>query len=442
MRARIASSGMDFWAVLAAAAVATLLLIAATQMQAQTYTVIHDFTGGADGAYPYTGLTIDRAGNLYGTASVGGFRGNDCASIGGSVGGCGNIFKLSRAGSSWVFAPLYQFKGTFPNGDGAWPYGRVIFGPDGALYGTTLDGGVGGENCGASGPGGCGTVFKLTPSPTFCSTVLCSWQETRLYAFTGTPDGINPEGEIAFDAAGNLYGATETGGSGGNGTLFRLTSAHGSWPETVLYNFQGRNDGGGPRGGVAVDQSGNVYGTTWSGGAEDFGTVIQLESSGPGWTLNTLHSFGVGDDGFGSYASVIIDQSGNLYGATVNGDPNGAAYVYELSPSNGGWAYNLLHAFNQSYGAGPAANVVMDSAGNLYGTTRGVQGAPSPWGNVFKLTPSVNGWIYTDLYDFTGGSDGGVPYSSVVVDASGNIFGTTTEGGQHGYGVVFEITPN
>lgn len=442
MRARIARSGMDFWAMLAAAALATLLLVVATQMQAQTYTVIHDFTGGADGAYPYAGLSIDRAGNLYGTASHGGFQGNDCGSIGGSVGGCGTIFKLSRAGSSWVFAPLYQFKGSFPNGDGAWPYSRVIFGPDGALYGTTIDGGVGGQNCGAFGPGGCGTVFKLTPAPTFCRTVLCPWQETRLYAFTDTPDGMGPEGEIAFDGAGNLYGTTESGGTNNAyGIVYKLTPAHGSWPETVLYNFQGRGDGGGPVGGVALDPSGSIYGTNWTGGAGGWGVIFQLTASGSGWTLNTLHSFGGLNDGFGAYAGVIIDQVGNLYGGLMNAG-NGDAYVYELSPSNGGWTYSLLYAVDQSFGGGPAANLVMDAAGNLYGTTLGDGQAPDPYGNVFKLTPSVNGWVYTDLYDFTGGNDGGTPYSSLVLDASGNIFGTATAGGRNGYGVVFEIAPN
>jgi uncharacterized repeat protein (TIGR03803 family) len=416
-----------------------LISFGAAPAQAQAFTVLHSFTGGSDGKIPYAGLTMDRAGNLYGTTAYGGFTGNDCGQAG-NVGGCGTIFRLTREGSGWAFNSLYQFQG-FPSGDGAQPWGRVIIGPDGNLYGTTLYGGLTGPDCVGSFEVGCGTVFKLTPPATFCRNVLCSWNETRLYSFAGEPDGAGPEGEIAFDAAGNLYGATNSGGAYSPwGTLFELTPAYGAWQETVLYNFMQRLDGGGPRGGVAVDPAGNVYGTTWIGGAGDFGTIFQLASSGSGWTLNTLYSYGTGN-GFGSYAGVIIDAAGNLYGATVNGDPNGDAYVYELSPSNGGWIYNTLYIFPQCYGCGPAANLVMDAAGNLYGTTRGLAETGNPWGNVFKLTPSNGGWIYTDLHDFTGGSDGGVPYSSLVLDSNGNLYGTTTAGGQYGVGVVFEITP-
>jgi hypothetical protein len=153
-----------------------------------------------------------------------------------------------------------------------------------------------------------------------------------------------------------------------------------------------------------------------------------LVQSASGWTLNTLHSFGVGSDGLFPYGGVIFDNAGNFYGATVNGTPDGDAVVFEMTHSNGGWNYNVLYRFVQSYGGGPAAPLVMDAAGNLYGTTRGAARTNNPFGSVFNLTPSNGSWIYTDLYDFTGGSDGAFPYSNLVFDSQGNLYGTASEG--------------
>jgi hypothetical protein len=413
--------------------VATLLL--SRPVKAQTFQVLHAFTGGIDGAHPYHGLTLDRAGNLYGTAYQGGSQANDCS----NWGGCGTVFKLTRSGSSWVCSPLYQFLG-FPTGDGSGPYGRVIFGPDGSLYGTTASGGLTGSGCG--GEIGCGTVFKLNPPATVCKTVVCPWTESRIYSFTGAPDGASPTGEIVFNTSGNLVGATGGGGTHtGGGTVFQLTPSNGGWQETVLYSFSNGLDGGDPIGGVVLDSAGNIHGTTWLGGAGDFGTAFQLAYSGGSWTLTTMYTFGIGNNGFGSYAPGIFDAAGNYYNATVNGNPNGNAYVFELNPYPGGWTYNTVYTMPQCYGCGPAGNLVMDASGNLYGTTRGDGGTGDPYGNVFKLTPSSQGWIYTDLYDFTGGNDGNSPYSNVTIDAEGNLYGTTTGGGQYGNGVVWEITP-
>jgi uncharacterized repeat protein (TIGR03803 family) len=412
--------------------------------QAQTFTVLHNFTGGLDGANPSTGgldganpstgLTIDGAGNLYGTAQYGGFEGNDCY----LTSGCGTIFKLTPSGTGWIFRPLYQFQG-FPSGDGTQPESRVIIGVDGSLYGTTNQGGGTGQNCGV----GCGIVFKLTPPPTFCRSFQCSWHETILYSFTGTPDGVGPSGELAFDGAGNLYGTTRSGGTGGyfGGIVYELTPAQGSWSETILYNFPE----GVPFGGAVRDQAGNLYGTTSYGGEYNDGVAYQLALSGSEWTLNTLHAFGGPFDGYGSYG-MILDHAGNLYGGTYNGMHNGEPVAYELSPSGGNWTYNILHVFPPLYGGGPGgAELVMDAAGNLYGTTAGDYESGNPYGNVFKLTLSDGAWVYSDLYDFTGGSDGGRPFSSVVIDASGNLYGTTSEGGsgscKGGCGVVWEITP-
>jgi len=398
-----------------------ILLLLSAVAQAQTFTVLHNFTGGLDGANPYTGLTMDRAGNLYGTALYGGLQVNDCH----ITNGCGTVFKLAKQGSGWIFRPLYQFQG-FPSGDGANPLGRVIFGPDGALYGTTAYGGLTAEGCGTTQPG-CGTVFKLSPPPTPCRSFTCNWEETQIYNFTGTPgDGIQPQGEIEFDAAGNLYGSTYVGGSAG-GTVYKLTHVQGSWTQSVLASFL---SGWNPYGGVQLDQAGNVYVTTTTNA-----TVFQLVSSGAGWTLNNLHQF---TDSYGVYdmlAGVIVGPGGNLYGGTTL--ELGGPVLYELSPSNGGWDYATLYTFSD-YGL--SANLVMDSAGNLYGTTFG-SGRDRIYGSVFKLTPSNGAWTYTDLHDFTNSSDGAYPYSTIVLDPAGNLYGTASGGGVYGNGVVWEITP-
>ena len=409
------------------ATVAILLMMLATMPAlAQTFQVLHYFTGGLDGAHPYTGLTMDRAGNLYGTAEYGGSQANDCH----IVGGCGTVFEMVHQGAGFIFRPLYQFQG-FPSGDGANPLGRVILGPDGALFGTTVYGGENGVGCGDEEPG-CGTVFKLTPPPTFCKSFTCNWEETQIHNFTGA-DAAAPSGEIAFDSAGNLYGTARSG------RVYELTPAPGTWTFSVLHSFTGGPDGGIPYGGVQLDQAGNVYGTTDTGGTGQNGTAFQLVPSGSLWTLNTLYDFQIGSGGFGLLAGLIIGPGGNLYGGTVNGVPNGDSVVYEISPSDGGWTYTTLYTFTQSFGGGPGGNLVMDAAGNLYGTTTG-NSVEQIYGSVFKLTPSNGGWIYTDLHDFNGGSDGGYPYSSIVLDSSGNLYGTASADG-HGYGTVWEITP-
>ena len=185
-------------------------------------------------------------------------------------------------------------------------------------------------------------------------------------------------------------------------------------------------------------QAGNVYGTTNLGGIGQEGTAFQLVPSGSGWTLNIIANFNYNSGGFGLLAGLIVGPGGNLYGGTGDGSPN--PVVYELSPSNGGWTYNTLNTFSYQYCCGVGANLVMDSAGNLYGTTAG-DSLESLYGSVFKLTPSNGGWTYTDLHDFTDGADGAYPYSSIVLDSNGNLYGTAAGGGTYTYGVVWEITP-
>jgi uncharacterized repeat protein (TIGR03803 family) len=402
----------------------TLSIVAFQSTQAQMLVPLHYFTNGDDGAYPVAGLTWDSAGNLYGTASQGGAK------------GYGTVFKMTHKSGGWLFTTLYTFTG---GTDGAYPWARVIRGPDGTLYGTTSSGG---EGCGSSG---CGTVFSLRPPATACRTAQCPWKETVLYRFAGGDDGERPgTGDLLFDAGGNLYGTTIEGGSSGCGgqgcgMVFELTPASGGqWTESVLYRFAGGDDGGFPYGGVTFDQVGNLYGTTAQAGLYNCGTVFELIPAGASWTEDTLHAFNQNlGDGCTPEAGLTFDQAGNLVGTTALGSYQGGGSVFELMPSGGGWTESLLYAFT-SFNSGPAASLTLDATGNLYGTTLG-SGAYG-LGNVFKLTPSDGGWLYTSLHDFID-YDGEYPNGNVILDATGNIYGTTELGTEVGFGSVFEITP-
>lgn len=411
---------------LAFASVCVVTIVLTQSVQAQTYTVIHNFTGGQDGANPYAGLTLDAAGNLYGTSTLGGA-------------GAGTVFKLRYVNSGWVFTPLYSFPVVGRKGLHN-ATARVVIGPSGILYGTTQYGGQG--TCDLGG-GGCGTVYNLKPSPTRPMSAFAPWNETELYAFTGGADGGQPgNGDVVFDQAGNLYGTTLLRGFEDNGVVYELTPSNGDWTEGVVYSFTGDNDGSTPNGGVIFDKAGNLYGTTSDGGTYDNGTVYQLTPSGSGWVKKILYSFHGGSDGANPIGGLILDQSGNLYGTTGYGGSGFGGVVFEMTPSNGSWTYTTLYGFTRSGSGtppGPQGSLFMDAAGNLYGTTY-ADGAYG-YGSVFELTPSNGGWTYTALYDFTGGADGCSPWGSVLLDAKGNLYGTVSSCGADGYGVAFEITP-
>ena len=422
-------------AVMAVLASVLVLVFAAPSAQAQTYSIIHTFSG-PDGATPLAGLSMDFAGNLYGTTSAGGA-------------GYGTVFKLRYRGAGWTLNTLYSFQsGT----DGATPSARVIFGPDGTLYGTTP---AGGNTCDTNG---CGTVFNLRPAPTRPTSTFSPWLETILRRFTLTDGaGAYPYGEVLFDAAGNLYGTAQYGGGYLDcdgpgcgtcdpicGTVFELSPSNGGWTYSKVYHFtQYDYSGAVPKSPLAFDHAGNLYGTNSTGDECGFGNLFELTPTYPGWTGQTLHTFcGYQGDGANPLAGLIPDSAGNFYGATpgaLGGYGTQLGSIYKLTPSgSGGWNFSVL--LNFPYGMGPGANLVMGADGNLYGTTTyggNYNDCTHGCGTVFMMTPSG---VLTDLHDFTG-NDGSYPYSNLVFDGSGNLYGTTSTGGQFGDGVVFKIAP-
>ncbi len=314
----------------------------------------------------------------------------------------------------------------------------VTIAADGTLYGTTFYGGS--NTCTGIG---CGTVFRLRPPLSAPHSALSPWNETILYRFTGT-DGALPQGDLTFDPAGNIYGTTVGGGQSNWGTIYKLAPPGGGWTESASYSAQ-EFDGNGsqPYGGVVLDHSGNLYGVFQFGGQSN-GTAYQLSPSGSGWTLHVLHNFGFEqDNGIEPIGGLIMDAAGNLYGTTLYGGsflPGGV--VYELSAGGGGWTYHTIYSFLNGDG-GPEDKLMMDSAGNLYGTA--FSAGEFGWGSVFKLTPSLGGWTMTSLHDFCADDspcpDGMRPMSNVVMDTEGNLYGTTTGGGANGFGVVWKIAP-
>ena len=390
-----------------------IIMAPARESQAQTLNVLYSFTSSGNVGYgPASGLIMDQAGSLYGTNYYGGEH------------GWGTVYRLSRAGSGWIATGLYSFQG---GTDGGNPVANVTFGPDGTLYGTTTAGG-----------NGFGTVFNLRPPASVCkSSALCPWTETVLYRFTGGSDGgfgtPSYADALVFDRAGNFYGTTPIGGTHGLGVVFKLTRSGSGWNESVLWSFTGHLDGSFPASGVVFDRAGNLYGTASDGGTYNAGVVYELSPSGLGWTQQTLYSF-TNQDQPPPYGGVAMDAQGNLYGTT--GGDTGGAEAYELTLSGKNWTVSRRQIFSVYEGAYDTPT--LDAQGNLYGT---IVGGGGGLGEVFKLAPSGNGWIYTDLYDFNNFNDGSQPIGGVTLDASGNLYGTTFFGGESGLGVVWEITP-
>ncbi len=392
--------------------IAFALALLLTQFaSAQTFQVLHNFTGGLDGSTPPYTLAQDAAGYFFGTANMGGRNGT------------GVVFRFEQMNGNWVLLPIYNFSDQ--DGQPGW---GVTLAPDGTIYT------VGSYASVLGGP--CGTAIYLRPSPIPPRTSDISWNETALRTYVKGQEGC-PTGNLLLDSAGNLYGVTQDGGAHGWGSVFELTRNGSAWTETILYAFQGQADGGAPYSGLIMDSAGNLYGTASAAGANRQGVVFELKHSGGSWTEQVLYTFQGGNDGGQPVAGLIFDNAGNLYGATASWGTGGGGTVFKLAPSGGSWTYSVLTSFTGS--DGPVASVTMDAAGNIYGTT--FMDDSFGYGSVFKLTRSGNGWTYTDLHDFTGGTDGGYPGGGVVLDSRGNLYGTAVTGGASGLGVLYQITP-
>lgn len=368
-----------------------------------------------EGEYADTDLETDSAGNIYGTTV-----------LGGDFGG-GTVFQLSPTANGWVHTVLYSFTGGV---DGGEPYKGVTIDSQGNLYGTAVTGGSG--NC----EGGCGVVYKLTNSKG-------TWTQTVVHAFTGGNDGSGPGARVTVDRAGNIYGMAPTGGAFGLGTIYKIRPVpHGSWTFNVIHAFTGGPDGATGSAGRMILRNGHLYGAVTAGGNFGSGIVFELRAGGGGdRDLKVLYSFRGQPDGSFPYGALIFDGSGNIYGTTYYGGANGIGAVYKLSPQPvGEWTEEVIYSFQEGAdGNSPISNLVFDNAGNLYGTTsEGGLGR----GTIFKLTPVAPGkWNETVVHAFEGPPDGGFAYNGMVVDNFGNFYGATVHGGDDDDGCVYQFMP-
>jgi uncharacterized repeat protein (TIGR03803 family) len=354
------------------------------------YTVLHAFNG-ADGSHPRAGLMRDSAGNLYGTTAQGGEGTNNYY---------GTVFKIDSSGSLRV---LHSFNGA----DGKHPHSVLIMDSAGNLYGTTY---LGGAN-------GYGTAFKIDSNGA----------HSVLHDFGRDSDGALLFAGLSMDNAGNLYGTTRDGGSNNKGTIFKIDHA-GIY--SVLHAFGSGGDGAHPRSRLARDSAGNWYVTSSEVGANDIGTVFKIDSSG---NYSVLRSFNFGAEGCTPYTGLAVDSAGNLYGTTYNGGANGLGVVFKIDHSG---SYSVLHSFG-SDGRAAFGDLIVDSAGNVYGATN--DGGANDEGSVFKITSSGS---HSVLHSFSKDSDGRYPYVGLIMDSAGNLYGTASGGGTNAMGTVFRLGAN
>jgi uncharacterized repeat protein (TIGR03803 family) len=415
-------------------------------------TILYSFQNGIDSSQPLSSLIADKAGNLYGTTA--GLGGLPCPEP------CGNVFELSPPavkGRAWKFSVLYDFTG---GKDGGIPHGNVIFGPDGDLYGTGVRGGKFAHA--AAG----GVVFQLAP-PTGPNG---HWTERVIHSFGGGLDGDAPQGGLAFDGNGNIYGTTALGGFYGGGVVFEVSppaQRGGAWTEKSLHSFGSGLDGFFSLAGVAVDADGNLFGTTEYGGdynsycQSGCGTVYELSPAAHRtWTYSIIQAFNGRTDGATPRDPLIFDASGNLFGTVLEGqgDPN-AGYggdAFELirpAKKSRSWTENVIYLFPQyPFDAGySSAGLVFDRAGNLYGTSQ--NGGPFYQGTAFKLVhPRMSGGVWTDtiLHNFNKTNGGPTyPFNALVFGVGGALYGMTPYGGSgsctfgriKGCGTIFQVEP-
>jgi uncharacterized repeat protein (TIGR03803 family) len=380
------------------------ILLCASSAQAGDKTIVS--FNKIDGANPISTLSADSNGNFYGTTSLGGAH------------NCGTVFELSPSADNWNETVLYSFNGC--NQETMIPEGPLILDKLGNLYGVI------------QGYYSFGWVFELTKGGDG------TWSESIIHTFK--PNEGLPNPDLTLDGSGNLYGTTQVDSTGFDGEVFEL-SPQGGWKETVLYSFYYSKGVGFPTGGPIFDGKGNLYGSAYYGPNHTPGAVYELspQANSP-WTLTVLSSGLTNEPG----SRLTFDSSGNLYGNMGAGN-SGA--IFQLSPtSNGSWKETTVHSFSSgSDGANPQGPVIIDASGNLYGATSwgGTGCNQNLCGTVYTLTPQSGGtWKETILHYFESATDGSEPAGSVFLDSSGNLYGTTYHGGsRYGYGTVYEITP-
>ncbi|MBV9104107.1 MAG: hypothetical protein JO060_10990 [Candidatus Eremiobacteraeota bacterium] len=396
-------------------------LCAASSSAAGNYAVVYDFTGQNDGSFAHTSVVFDTSGNAYATTVMGGAQ------------GCGTVDQFSpMPHSKWKETTLYTF---ICGVDGKNPYGGVTIGPDGSLYGVTAAGGS--SPCTGDG---CGVVYAVRGKG-----------ETVLHDFTGTNgDGFGPGNAPVFDSAGNLYGSTPDGGRLGFGIVYELSPKGLGWQEHIIHTFTGKKDGAvGSKGPLLIDASGNIYGVTEQGGntgcgGSGCGVAFKMSLVAHKWTFKTLYVFSGAPNAQNPYGGLIMDHSGNLYGTTYYGGTGscvsvpGCGTVYELSPGKKGqYTERLLHSFmGGSDGSATTTTLLMDNAGNLYGTTS-MGGRPTcDCGTAFELrAPS---WKESILHRFGKNKDGSYPYYGFTA-FNGHLYSSTSAGGTFGQGTLFQI---
>jgi uncharacterized repeat protein (TIGR03803 family) len=400
---------------------AATLVFASAAYAANNYKVLHDFLN-APASYPLGGLAADSDGNLYGTA-----RDSNAPNCGSSF-GCGAVFKLTReANGRWSYSVIHRFRGS----DGKTPTGGLVIDRLGNLYGSTE----------AGGPHNFGTVFELSP-------FKGGWTYQIIYGFGAYGDVANPYGALTLDVTGNLYGAASAGPSGWGG-IFELVRKGHAWRESVLHIFQNGSDGAFPEGNMVLDSAGNLYGTTLEGGS-GLGVVFRLAPRSNGtWEETTLHAFAGRQDSAYPIGGLSIDTAGNLYGTASGGDPYcryfGCGVVFELSPGKN-WTFHTLHTFRGPDGVSPVGPPVINSAGDFYGVA--LYGGRYGSGVLFKVSHEHGPWAETVIHSFN--SIGGeFPSPGLLFEVSGIGYGTTAGGGvqnsacslENGCGVIFSITP-